>query len=139
MNALKRMLWRYTSLVSVCALLMPSLAIAKPLDSLTAKEKIVKRGVGNWVCVEEGNGLALVGRITSIDQDSFGLQLHNYPEITPVLYSDVTSLRFGLSRTGVIALVGGTVGAGVTGALILHHEYEVNKPQLPTMPSPPFP
>jgi hypothetical protein len=140
MNTLKQLLHKCAGMVSICALLAPSVAVAapKPLDPETVHAKIAKRGVGNWIYVEERNGVALVGRITSIDDQSFGLQLHNYPEITPVLYSDVIQVRTGLSRTGVSVLIGATVGAAIITGVVLHHEYEANKPQLPTMPSSPL-
>jgi hypothetical protein len=134
MNGLRRMLWKCVSLVSICALLMPSMALAKPLNPDTVREKIVKRGVGSWVCVDEQNGLLLIGRIASINQDSFGIQLQNYPDITQVQYADVTRLRFGLSRGGVGILIGASVGAAVIVALVMHHEFEENKAQFPTAP-----
>jgi len=136
----RKLLRKCAGMVSICAMLMPSVALAKPLTADQAREKIVKRGVGTWVCVEERNGLLLIGRITSIDQDQFGMQLENYPDITPVNYSDVTRLRFQLSGRGIAVLVGVPMAAGVIGALILHHEFEANKPQFPPTPiTPPFP
>jgi hypothetical protein len=132
MNRLKRCL----GMLLACALMLPAVANAKPkpLDPVTVHDRIAKRGVGSWICVEEANGIALVGRVVSIGDQSVGLQLANYPEITPVLYTDIVRLRTGPSKGAVIAIVGATVGAGIIGALILHHEYEVNKPQMPTLP-----
>jgi hypothetical protein len=139
MKTLKLTLARWAAVASICALLLPSFASAspKPLDAAAVREKIVKRGVGSWIYIEERSGVALVGRITSIDADQFGMQLHNYPDVTPVLYSDVSRIRLGPSRGGVIAIIGVTVGAAVISAIVIHHEYEVNKPQLPTMPANP--
>ncbi|MGB6745040.1 MAG: hypothetical protein WBE38_15440, partial [Terracidiphilus sp.] len=96
MNRLKRC----TGILLVCVLLAPAIVNArpKPLDPATVQARIVKRGVGSWICVEEANGIALVGRIVSIGDQSVGLQLQNYPEITPVLYTDIVGLRLGLSK-----------------------------------------
>jgi hypothetical protein len=140
MNTRMPRLWKCVSVVSICMLLMPSLAIARPLDPDTVRAKIAKRGIGNWVCVEERNGLSLVGRITSVDEQSFGMQLHNYPEITPVMYSDVIRIRTGLSGAGMAIIVGSAVAAAVITGVVMHNEFEANKPQLPTAPaSPVFP
>jgi hypothetical protein len=124
----------------VCVLVSPAIANArpKPPDPVAMHDRIARRGVGSWICVEEANGIALVGRVVSIGDQSVGLQLANYPEITPVLYTDIVGLRTGPSKGAVFAIIGATVGAGIIGALVLHHEYEVNKPTLPTMPSAPF-
>jgi hypothetical protein len=139
MNALRVVSRRCLSLVLVCALLAPSVATAKPLDAVTVHDKIAKRGVGTWVCIDERNGVALIGRITSIDTDSFGMQLQNYPDITPVMYADVTRIRFGISRGGMWAIIGVTVGSALIAGLVMHHEYEANKPQLTSPSTPAFP
>src|ERR1700744_2962080 len=89
-----------TSLVLACALFVPSVASAKPkpLDPVTVHNRIAKRGVGNWICIQEANGIALVGRVVSVNDDSVGLQLQNYPEVTTVAYTDIVSLNTGLSQ-----------------------------------------
>jgi hypothetical protein len=137
---LKRASLRCTSALLVCSLLSPALANAspKPLDPATAHARILKRGVGNWICVQEVNGVALVGRIVAVNQDSVGLQLQNYPEITPVQYTDIVGLRTGPSRGLILALVGIGVGGSIALALIAHSQFENNKPTLPTAP-PGFP
>lgn len=140
MTTLMIKLRKCAGVLSILALLTPSLAIAKPLDPDTVRARIAKRGVGNWICVEERNGILLVGRITSVDERSFGLQLQNYPEITPVMYSDVIRVRTGLSGAGIGIIIGATVAAAVITGVVMHHEFEANKPQLPTTPtSPVFP
>jgi hypothetical protein len=68
------------------------------------------------------------------------MQLHNYPEITPVMYSDVIRIRTGLSGAGMAIIVGSAVAAAVITGVVMHNEFEANKPQLPTAPtSPVFP
>jgi hypothetical protein len=120
---------RVTSLALACALLAPALANAKPLDAATAHARIMKRGVGSWVCVQEANGVALVGRVVNIGDDSVGLQLANYPEITPVNYTDIVGLRFGISRKGFWTLVGVGIGASVAMTVVGIHEVDSNKPK----------
>jgi hypothetical protein len=138
MITLSQLFWKCVSIFSIFALLAPSVVLAKPLTAEKAREKIVKRGVGTWLCVEERNGLLLIGRIASIDQDEFGIQLENYPEITPVYYSDVTRLHFGLSGKGLAVLIAAPIAAGVITALVMHHEFETHSPQLPAQPSQPL-
>jgi hypothetical protein len=139
MKTLSQVLWKCMSVISMVALLMPSPASASPkiMSPDMVREKIVKRGVSNWVCVEEKSGLALVGRITSVDRESFGLQLHNYPEITTVAYADVIGLRFGLSGKAMGLIIGAGVGSAIVFGVVAHHEFEANKPQLPSLPTNP--
>jgi hypothetical protein len=127
---------RVTSLVLAGALLAPSVASAtpKPLDPATVHARIVKRGVGSWVCVQEANGIALVGRIVNIGDDSVGLQLANYPDITPVLYTDIVGLRFGISRKTLWTIAAIGFGAVAAMAAVGIHEVNANKP--PPLPSP---
>jgi len=125
MNRLKRCL----GMLLGCALLAPAVANArpKPLDPATVHARIAKRGVGNWICVDEANGIALVGRIVSVGDESVGLQLQNYPEITPVLYTDIVGLRMGLSRGAMWAILGVGLGASAVLAAVAVHEMNQNK------------
>lgn len=140
---MKHALLRAIALVLIFLLAAPRLAVAAPKkpSAEAIHAKILKRGVGSWVCVEEANGIVLLGRITNIDVVSFGMQLENYPEITMVNYSDVVRVRnLGISSKGAIVLIGVTVGAAIVTGLIMHHEYEQNKPTLPPNPGvPSFP
>lgn len=139
MQKLSQHLGRTIALALIGTLFMPSWAIAqpKPVNPEAIHAKVLKRGVGNWIGVEEKNGIALAGRITSVDEQSFGLQLHNYPEITPIRYQDVAKLHTGISGTGTAILIGATVGGAVAIALVAHHEFEENKPQIPMLPATP--
>jgi hypothetical protein len=130
---------RVTSLVLACALLAPALASAtpKPLDPATVHDRIAKRGVGSWVCVQEANGVALVGRVVNIGDDHVGLQLANYPEITPVLYTDIVGLRFGISRKTLWTITAIGFGAVATMAAVGIHEVNSMKTSLPTQPTQP--
>jgi hypothetical protein len=123
----------------VCALMAVTapVAEARPLSAEKVHARIAGRGLGNWVGVELQNGTAFAGRIVSIDQDSFGLQLHNDPEVTPVLYRDVVCLHTGLSRGGFWAVtLAGFAGIAVMAAVgfsMVHKEQQ----QMPTLPSQP--
>lgn len=133
MTRLKRLKRSIASLL-ICLAIMPAIGYAAPKakNPATIQDKIVKLGVGRWVCVDETNGLTLVGRITGIGDQSFGMQLHNYPEITDVRYADVVRVRnVGVTGKGALIMIGSFVGAGVAGGLILHHEYEVHKNDVP--------
>ena len=134
---------RRVAAVLICTLLMPSLVFAapKPVNPETIHYKIVKKGVGAWVCVEQANGVLLVGRITTVQEQEFGMQLENYPEVTMIKYADVVRLRnIGLSGKGVAILVGVTAGAAVLTGVLMHNAYENSKPKLPTLPpTPVFP
>lgn len=134
---------RYRCLQPIAAFLLIALVMTpaecyagpKGGNPLTTQDKIVKLGVGRWICVDEKNGIALVGRITGIGDQSFGMQLHNYPEITDVRYADVVRVRgVGLTGKGAFALLGVTVGGAVAAGLIMHHEFEASKPTLPMQP-----
>jgi len=126
---------RCTAMLLVCLLAGPSVSIAnaKPLTPITAHQRILKQGMGNWVGVELLNGTAFAGRIVSIDDQSFGLQLHNDPAITPVRYSDVVNLHTGISHGAFWGILAVGIGGSVALALIAHHEMD-NMPKQPTQP-----
>jgi len=130
-------LQRVIACLVISALMLPAASYAGPKNKtpITVHDQVVKLGVGRWVCVDETNGLTLVGRITGVGDESFGMQLHNYPEITDVRYADVGRVRgVGLTAKGALIMTGAFVAAAVVGGLILHHEYEVHKHDMPTMP-----
>ena len=85
---------------------------------------------------EVSSGAAFVGRIVNIDDESFGLQLHNDPQITQVPYSDVIDLHTGVSTGGFWAILGVGVGGMVAMGLVAHHEMS-QMPKLPTLPNQP--
>lgn len=124
-----------------CALLTPSVAFAapKPLTPETARTRIVKRGLGNWVGVQITSGAAFGGRIVSIDEQSFSLQLHNDPEITPVMYSDVVYLQTGLTRGQGIGFIVAPIALAAVGigVMIAMHNNAPKLPTLPTLPNQP--
>lgn len=138
MGCVTRTLSRSTAMLLVCALLAVSspVALAKPLTPLTVHARILKRGVGNWVGVELLNGTAIVGRIVSVDQESFGLQLHNDPGITPVRYSDVVGLHMGISNGAFWGItIAGICGVAAMAAIGIHEVHQHS--QMPTLPTQP--
>jgi hypothetical protein len=122
----------------VCALLVVSapFAEAKPLTPETVHTRILKRGLGNWVGVGLLNGTAITGRIVSVDDQSFGLQLHNDPEITTVPYSDVVDLQTGISKGGFWAITAAGIGGVVVMAVVGFNAVHKNA-QMPALPTPP--
>jgi len=132
MNRLKQCI----ATLLVCALVSPAIADAKPkpLDPVTVHDRIAKRGVGSWICVDEANGIALVGRVVSIGDQSVGLQLQNYPEVTPVLYTDIVGLRMGISKKAFFTVLGVGLGASVILAVVGIHEVNANRAKTPTLP-----
>lgn len=111
-------------------------ASAKPLTPEKAHQRILKQGMGNWAGVELADGTAFAGRIINIGDDSFSLQLHNDPAITPVRYRDVVGLQTGVSHgafTGL--LIAGIAGVAVAAGVGF---YEVHKhSQMPALPNQP--
>ncbi len=126
-------------LVGALLALSAPMAEAKPLTAEVVHARILKRGIGNWVGVELLNGTAIVGRIVSVDEESFGLQLHNDPAITPVQYSDVVDLHTGISHGAFWGITIAGIGGVIAMALIAHHEISKQStfPTLPTSPAQP--
>ncbi len=136
MNLRTRTYLRLVSRFLISALLMASapFAAAKPITPIQVHERIVKRGAGNWVGVELNNGTAVFGRVVSIDDDSFGLQLHNDPTVTAIRYADVVNLHTGISKGGVLALVIAGAGGVAAMAAIGMHEVHAHE-QMPNLPA----
>ena len=132
-------LQRLLTLLLISLLTTPTLTYAqpKPLDPETARYKIMKRGVNNWIALQENDGVQLFGRIIAIDDHSFTLQLHNDPQTTEILYSDVVYLQTGWTTTQKVICFSGiaAVAGGAIYGFVHIHNLE-NKP-LPTPP--PFP
>jgi hypothetical protein len=139
MTSVTRTFSRRMAMLLVCALVAASapVASATPLTQEKIHARVVKQGMGNWVGVELANGTAFWGRIVSIDEQSFGLQLHNDPAITPVLYRDVVRLHTGISHGTFWAITAAGIGGVVALALVAHHEMS-NMPALPTQPAQPL-
>jgi hypothetical protein len=139
MNRLLNALPRATAVALICVLSMPAAnAAPKTVNPETIHREIVQRGVGKWICVDLKNGTALVGRIASLDEQSFGMQLDNYPEVTTIAYADVLRVRsVGLGGKGLAIVIGAGVVSTVAAALIANHEmnnFKNSQPTLPTMP-----
>jgi small nuclear ribonucleoprotein (snRNP)-like protein len=115
----------------------------KPLTLDAIHTRLLKRGLGTWVGVELQNGIVFGGRVVSIDQNSFGMQLYGDPETTPVAYEDVVYLQAGAPQKAFWIIMGVGIGSSIGLALFAHHEMDSMKAQSPTMPtiptSPVFP
>lgn len=82
------------------------------------------------------NGIAFSGRVVSIDENSFGLQLYGDPEVTPVAYDDVIYLTIPSSKPVWILMGVGLAAVGTMAAVGIH-EVNSNKAQMPTLPTTP--
>ena len=136
MGSESRALSRFIAIMLVCTLLVPAMANAapKPLTSETVHTRILKAGLGNFAAVQLQDGVAFGGRIVSIDDQSFSMQLHNDPEVTAVFYRDVVQLNTGISHGAFWTILG--VGIGGVVAMTVVGIHEVNKhSQMPTMPT----
>jgi ribosome maturation factor RimP len=109
----------------------------KPLTAEAVRQRLLKRGLGNWVALQLENGVAFEGRIISIDENSFGLQLYGDPEVTPVAFSDVVYLQTGTPAAAAWILVGSFVATGVVVPAVAIHAMKNNQLKMPTMPTPP--
>jgi small nuclear ribonucleoprotein (snRNP)-like protein len=109
----------------------------KPMTPEAVHARLLKRGLGNWVAVQLENGIEFSGRLISIDDNSFGLQLYGDPEVTPVAYGDVVYLQTGTPTAAFWVFTGVMVAAGVVVPLVMVHEMSNNKLQMPTLPAQP--
>ncbi|MGD0829917.1 MAG: hypothetical protein ABR907_03170 [Terracidiphilus sp.] len=100
--------------------------------------RLLKRGLGNWVALQLGNGVAFSGRIVRIDENSFGLQLYGDSRVTPVAYSDVVYLETGTPAAVGWIMVGVFVVTGVVVPIVAIHEFNENRPKMPTLPPQPI-
>ena len=126
--------------VALIAAMFPFAASAspKPVNPETIHRKIVERGAGKWTCIDMKNGTAVVGRIAAIYEESFDMQLDNYPEVTTIAYADVVRVRnIGLGEKGLAITIGAGVAGTVAVALIAQHNMNNLKNNQPTLP--PFP
>lgn len=131
-------LYRCVAALLITAALTPAVALAapRPLDPGTARVKILRRGAGNWIAIQEINGVQLFGRILEIRDHSVILQLHNDPETTEVFYTDVAYLRTGFTsgqKILMIAGIGAFAGSAIYGFVHIHNLE--SKPLTPPMPA----
>jgi len=119
-------------------MLTPTIASAnpKPLDPGTVHVKILKRGVGNFIAIQEVNGVQIWGRILEIGDRSVILQLHNDPQTTEVFYTEIAYLRTGFTtgqKIFMLAGIGAVAGASIYGFVHVHNLE--NKPLTPPTPA----
>ena len=139
MNVLGRTFNRTVAVALIVAMVpLATRASPKPVNPETIHRKIVERGTGKWVCVDMKNGTAVLGRIAAIHEQSFDMQLDNYPDATAIAYTDVERVRgVGLGAKGTAIMIGAGVGGAIAVGLIAQHEMNSIKnsqPPLPTLP-----
>ncbi len=133
-----RKLYQFTASLAISAMLTPTIALAnpKPLDPGTVHVKILKRGIGNYIAIQEFNGVQIWGRILDIGDHSVILQLHNDPQTTEVFYTDIAYLRTGFTtgqKIFMIAGIGAVAGSAIYGFVHIHNLE--NKPLTPPTPA----
>ena len=133
-----RKLYRLTASLVISAILTPTITLAnpKPLDPGTVHVKILKRRVGNFIAIQEVNGVQIWGRILDIGDHSVILQLHNDPQTTEVFYTDIAYLRTGFTtgqKIFMFAGIGAVAGSAIYGFVHIHNLE--NKPLTPPTPA----
>jgi hypothetical protein len=138
MSSFPEKLRRHFALLAICLLLVPKLSLAepKPLDPGTVHGRVIKRGINNWIALEEYNGVRLFGRIIAIGDRSFTLQLHNDPATTEISYADVAYLRTGFTTGQKVAMISGVAavaGFAAYGFIHIHNlaDKSLTPPPLP--------
>ena len=132
-----RKLYQFVASLVISAMLTPTIALAnpKPLDPGTVHVKILKRGIGNFIAIQEVNGVQIWGRILEIGDHSVILQLHNDPQTTEVFYTDIAYLRTGFTtgqKIFMFAGIGAVAATSIYGFVHLHNLE--NKPLIPPTP-----
>lgn len=133
-----RKLYRFTTSLVISAILTPTITLAnpKPLDPGTVHVKILKRGIGKFIAIQEVNGVQIWGRILDIGDHSVILQLHNDPQTTEVFYTDIAYLRTGFTtgqKIFMFAGIGAVAGSAIYGFVHIHNLE--NKPLTPPTPA----
>ena len=128
------------SLLIALVVIPPSVfADAMPLDPGAVHERIVKRGVGHSINVEERTGVILTGTIAAIGADSFSLRVKGDTTPVTVKYLDVADFpRGGPHGTTIFILAGiGAAAAFTIWAIVHFHNFEQQHqlPPVPTLPA----
>ena len=104
---------RITALLLAITFLNEHVALAIPTpDAASAKQQIAARNVGKSVKVHEADGTVLRGKIVSLGEDSFGVQVGSKPPVE-VTFANVRAVDgAGLSK-------GAKIGMGVAVGVVL--------------------
>lgn len=102
---------RIATLLLVILFLSERVALAIPTpDAASAKQQIAARGVGKGVKVHEADGAVLRGKIVSLQDDTFSIQVGSKPPVE-IAYANVRAVeKAGLSSG---AKIGIGIGVGV--------------------------
>lgn len=134
MSSFPEKLRRHFAPLAICLLLVPNLSMAEPmpLDPGTVHVRVIKRGINNWIALQEYNGVQLFGRIIAIGDRSFTLQLHNDPATTEISYTDVAYLRTGFTTAQKVLMISGVAAvAGMATYGFIHVHNLADKPLVP--------
>lgn len=117
---------RLLAFLLAIAFLSERVALAMPTpDAASAKQQIAARGVGKGVRVHETDGTVLRGKIISVGEDSFGVQVGSKPPVE-VAFANVRAvdgpglskgakIGIGIGVVLVVAIVVGTAAAHAPG------------------------
>lgn len=115
--------------VLLVSILGDSLAYAETptLPPATAKQMVQARGVGKGIKVKEADGTTIRGKIVSIGEDSFGVQVGS-KAATEISYAQVTMVqRPGLSTWAKVGILLG-VAVAATAAISVAYDGEHSLP-----------
>lgn len=109
---------KITALLLFMVFLGERVALAAPTpDAASAKQQIAALGVGKGIKVHEADGTVLRGKIVSVKDDSFGVQVGSAP-LVEIAYEDVRAVeKRGLS-TGAKIGIGFGIGVVVSAAVV---------------------
>jgi len=131
--------WLPASVASLLIVLLvfpaSAFADATPLDTAAVHQRIVERGVGHSVNIEERTGVVLSGKIEAIGANSFTLRLRDNPNPVNVKYLDVADFPRGGPHGSTIFLLTG-IGAAAAFSIwaVVHFHNVEQQNQLPTTP-----
>ena len=117
------------NLVLACLSQRAALAFPTP-DASSAKQLITRRGVGTKVTIHETDGTILRGRIMSLNEDSFGIQIGHEPAVE-VPFASVRDVNgCGLSRRAKVGIGVGVAAAAAVGVTAIVISRSVHGPLL---------
>ncbi|MGB7134280.1 MAG: hypothetical protein WBD46_03275 [Acidobacteriaceae bacterium] len=125
-------------LIALVAIPPSVFADARPLEPGAVHERIVKRGVGRSINVEERTGVILTGTITAIGADSFSLRVKDDSTPVVVKYLDVADFPRGGMHGRTIFMLAGIGGVAAFAIWGFVHVHDLNEEhQLPTLSNSP--
>lgn len=130
---------RSLCLLMVALLSAPVLPAQRPLSQAEKYHlKIVKHGLDARLWLKEKNGLEFTGRVQSIGDQGFELQIFDDPQLEPIRYDEIQNLRIAPGYKAVVlwSLIG--VGGITATSLIAMHsmqQHALSPPSTPPQPT----